>query len=232
MSQPRDRRAARSGICRCECFTGCSRARCWARGSPTRSGRGAFGWHRWFGYACLVLVTFRIAVGLRRAALRALRGFSARAGVSPGAMRATGCRRAPWRTLGHNPLGGWMVLVLLALVAAEGVTGLFANDEIFNVGPLYGYVTDATSDRFSSWHRVLADALWYAIGAAPAGNCRVFRVAQGESARADDHRAQVAARGFPPTRASRARGYCWRWCWLPRARWGCTCSSRPRPNRR
>jgi cytochrome b len=126
-------------------------------------GTRAFGWHRWFGYACLVLVGFRVLWGL----------------FGPRYARFTNFLRGPaatWRYargwlssrsvshLGHNPLGGWMVMLLLLLVAAEGVTGLYANDEIFNAGPLYGYVRDATSDRLSDWHRLLADALWYAIG--------------------------------------------------------------------
>ncbi|HKE43964.1 MAG TPA: cytochrome b/b6 domain-containing protein [Steroidobacteraceae bacterium] len=126
-------------------------------------GTQAFGWHCWFGYACLVLVGFRLAWGF----------------VGPRYARFANFLRGPgaaWRYardwlsprsiahLGHNPLGGWMVMVLLALVAAEGVTGLYANDEIFNTGPLYGYVSDAASDRLSGWHRLLADALWYAIG--------------------------------------------------------------------
>ncbi len=38
-----------------------------------------------------------------------------------------------------------MVVFLLAALFAQGVSGLFANDEIFNTGPLYGYVSDGTS---------------------------------------------------------------------------------------
>ncbi len=126
-------------------------------------GTRAFGWHRWFGYVCLVLVTFRVLWGCFGPRYARFANFLR----GPAAAWRYACdwlSPRPVAHLGHNPLGGWMVMVLLALVAAEGVTGLFANDEIFNVGPLYGYVTDATSDRLSSWHRVLADALWYAIG--------------------------------------------------------------------
>ena len=35
----------------------------------------------------------------------------------------------PARTLGHNPLGGWMALVLLLVLAAQVTTGLFASDD-------------------------------------------------------------------------------------------------------
>jgi cytochrome b len=56
-----------------------------------------------------------------------------------------------------------MILVLLALLLAMGITGLFANDEIMNTGALYGYVSDAVSDRLSRLHRSLMDWLWVAI---------------------------------------------------------------------
>ena len=125
-------------------------------------GTRAFGWHQWFGYACLVLVTFRVLWGCIGPRYARFADFLRGPGVTWRYARDWLSPRSVAHA-GHNPLGGWMVLVLLALVAAEGVSGLFANDEIFNVGPLYGYVTDATSDRFSSWHRVLADGLWYAI---------------------------------------------------------------------
>ena len=35
-------------------------------------------------------------------------------------------RPAPDREIGHNAAGGWMVLVLLALLLAQPLTGLFA----------------------------------------------------------------------------------------------------------
>lgn len=36
-------------------------------------------------------------------------------------------RFAPPRSVGHNPLGGWMILVMLAVLAALAATGLFAS---------------------------------------------------------------------------------------------------------
>jgi cytochrome b len=122
-----------------------------------------FRYHAWCGYAVLVLAAFRIlwgAVGTRHA-------------------RFTSFVRGPRRTLayllalargrhpahaGHNPLGAWMVVFLLAALFAQGVTGLFANDEIFNTGPLYGYVSDATSHALTSWHRRIFD--WILIATA------------------------------------------------------------------
>jgi cytochrome b len=56
-----------------------------------------------------------------------------------------------------------MVIFLLFALAAQGITGLFANDEIFNTGPLYGYVSDGLSLRLTSWHRRLFDWILIAV---------------------------------------------------------------------
>jgi cytochrome b len=133
---------------------------CWA---TYELGIEYFTWHRWLGYVALVLVAFRVLWGF----------------AGPRHARFAGFIRGPrawWqhaRTLtsrseehypGHSPLGGVMILLLLVLVAALGITGLFANDEIMNNGPLYGYVSDAASDSLSRLHRQLMDYLWVAIG--------------------------------------------------------------------
>jgi cytochrome b len=131
-------------------------------------GTAAFEWHARFGYATLVLVTFRIAWGFvgpaharfgdfvrgPRAAFMHVRSLFAGAGrEKPGAHVA-----------GHNPLGGWMVLLLLALLLVQSVAGLFANDEIFNTGPLYGYVGMDRSNEITSLHARLSDVILYAVG--------------------------------------------------------------------
>jgi len=121
-----------------------------------------FKYHLWLGYLVVVLAAFRILwglVGTRHARFaNFLRG-----------------PRATWRYLaallrgethstpGHNPLGAWMVIVLLAALLAQGITGLFSNDEIFNTGPLYGYITDDLSLVLTSWHRRLFDWILAAV---------------------------------------------------------------------
>ncbi|MCZ8130665.1 MAG: cytochrome b/b6 domain-containing protein [Steroidobacteraceae bacterium] len=128
-------------------------------------GTTAFRWHVWFGYATLILVAFRLVWGfvgpaharfgsfLRgpRAAWTYARGLFSRA--QPAAPVA-----------GHNPLGGWMVLALLAILLVQAAAGLFANDEIINAGPLYGYVDSEQSDVLSRLHRQLSDWILIAVG--------------------------------------------------------------------
>ena len=58
------------------------------------------------------------------------------------------------QTVGHNPLGGIMVIVMLVLVAFQGATGLFASDDIVWTGPYNGAVSEATADKLTSFHHL------------------------------------------------------------------------------
>jgi cytochrome b len=54
---------------------------------------------------------------------------------------------------GHNPLGGWMIAMMLLILLAQIATGLFANDDIMYEGPLaYKLSTDASS-FMTAWHK-------------------------------------------------------------------------------
>jgi cytochrome b len=57
-----------------------------------------------------------------------------------------------------------MVVALLLALGVQAVLGLFGNDEIVNVGPLYGYVSDAVSVRLTSLHRHLFYWIAAAVG--------------------------------------------------------------------
>jgi len=126
-------------------------------------GPEAFQWHVWLGYTTLVLVFFRVVwgfVGPRHARFSSF---------VQGVPRVVSYVRAlfskePQRFVGHNPLGALMVIAFLLLLGAQAISGLFANDEIMSTGPLYGYVSDATSDSLSRLHRQLSELLWIAIG--------------------------------------------------------------------
>jgi cytochrome b len=114
-----------------------------------------FGWHRRLGYATLVLVAFRIAwgfVGTRHARFSSfVRGPVALLAF----LRARDRQEAP----GHNPLGALSVVAMLALLLVQALTGLFANDEIANAGPFYGWVSPETSNRVSGLHATNSNLL-------------------------------------------------------------------------
>jgi cytochrome b len=72
-------------------------------------------------------------------------------------------RQLPY--LGHNPLGGWMIMGLLAILALQGVLGLYAADEdrLIIEGPLAKTVSEAAVDRAAHFHRLGFDLiLWLA----------------------------------------------------------------------
>ncbi|WP_407276176.1 cytochrome b/b6 domain-containing protein [Halothiobacillus sp. DCM-1] len=56
--------------------------------------------------------------------------------------------------LGHNPLGALSVLAMLTSILVQLVTGLFANDQIYNEGPLSDYVSERMQDLMSAIHQI------------------------------------------------------------------------------
>lgn len=74
------------------------------------------------------------------------------------------------RYLGHNPVGGYAVLLMLALLLLQATTGLFTSDDIATDGPLYAKVSGALSARLSTLHRWGFDFLLVVIGLHLAAN--------------------------------------------------------------
>jgi len=112
-------------------------------------------WHRWNGLALLTLIVWRILWGFSGPANVRFTSFVRGPAAALQYVRdlASG---TPRRFLGHNPAGGLVVVILIALVAIIGTLGLFAlehND--LATGPLYKYAGEAWAKVFTSWHRFL-----------------------------------------------------------------------------
>jgi cytochrome b len=114
-------------------------------------GGGWMDWHLKSGYAILALLVFRLGWGI-------LGGRTARfAHFVRGPRAAIDYARAIFggnrpHTLGHNPMGGWMVVFMLGLLVAQAGSGLFADDEIATQGPLAGKVSNAVVVKMSAFH--------------------------------------------------------------------------------
>ncbi len=67
------------------------------------------------------------------------------------------------KTLGHNPLGGLMVILMLAALLVQVSLGLFANDGHDYNGPLAHLTSASFSDTLSELHEDLAHFLLAAI---------------------------------------------------------------------
>lgn len=115
-------------------------------------GGNAMTYHMWSGYTILALVAFRIAwgfVGSERARFSDfLYGPSAVIRYIKGMMNLD-----PPHYLGHNPMGGISVVLLLLSVLVQATTGLFANDDIAIEGPLAPKVSGAVSSLLTTVHR-------------------------------------------------------------------------------
>lgn len=115
-------------------------------------GGNAMVWHFRLGYLIATLVIFRLLWGLvggrwsrfasfihgPRTVWRYLRGQ-----VQPGEALE----------VGHNPLGALSVFALLGFIAVQVGTGLVADDEIANIGPLNRFVSTEAGLEATSWHK-------------------------------------------------------------------------------
>ena len=111
-------------------------------------------WHVRIGYTTLTLLLFRIVwgfVGSETARFSRFLGSPVAAFRHLAHLR----RREPNREVGHNPAGGWMVLLMLALLCVQAGTGLFSNDLDDGgdtEGPLMHLVGKDRSDWFGHIH--------------------------------------------------------------------------------
>jgi len=120
-------------------------------------------WHMRAGYVILALVTFRILWGFVGGEYARYWSFLSGPGRAIGFAKSL-LGKGQHHVIGHNPLGGWMVLVLLLLLAAQAGLGLFSNDEIATTGPLARYVSDETSITLMGRHRTIGNILLVLVG--------------------------------------------------------------------
>ncbi len=120
-------------------------------------------WHMRCGYAVLTLLVFRVLWGLVGSAHARFASFLHGPRMVLTYVRAWFSHH-PRHYLGHNPLGGWMVVALLLLVALQAGTGLFANDDIYNEGPLARLVSGDASALLTAIHKINFNLLLAAVG--------------------------------------------------------------------
>lgn len=100
-------------------------------------------WHFWFGYVTLALIAFRVLWGFCGSQTSRFSDFLRGPAAVWRYIRSLPSANPPVRP-GHNALGGWSVIALLASVSVQAVSGLFASDEIDTDGPFAAHVSDAT----------------------------------------------------------------------------------------
>ncbi|NLS20369.1 hypothetical protein HGP16_27955 [Rhizobium sp. P40RR-XXII] len=113
--------------------------------------------HKTAGYGILVLVVFRILWGFVGSTTARFSSFVRSPSIIWNYFRALSRNRAE-RYLGHNPVGGLMVVGLLLACAVQGLLGLFSSDGVTATGPF----ADAAGDAISSWAASI-HATWFYV---------------------------------------------------------------------
>ena len=113
--------------------------------------------HEWVGYAALAVIALRLAWGWLGPRYARFRQFLRSPARTLAYARAVIAFAEP-RYIGHNPLGGWMVMALLAMVAAAGASGwLSVTDRFWGV------------KWVQELHEALANTLYLLVGLHLAG---------------------------------------------------------------
>lgn len=120
-------------------------------------------WHMWNGLAILIVLVFRLLWGLVGGSTARFAGFLRGPGAGLAYLRGlvTGRKSA---YLGHNPLGGWMTLVLLAVVGMQAVAGLYTTDDIIVEGPMVAVASSEAVSLGSMLHQRIYPVMLGLIG--------------------------------------------------------------------
>ena len=110
-------------------------------------------WHFRSGYCILALVLFRILWGLFGSETARFADFVR----GPRKVFEYGrslIRGAGMVHVGHNPLGGLMVVLMLVLLLVQATTGLYVDDDAGTRAPLADTASDAIVSLFTRIHRI------------------------------------------------------------------------------
>lgn len=120
--------------------------------------------HKLAGYAVMGLIVFRLWWGVAGGSTARFASFVKGPKTTLAYVAGLGSRK-PGETAGHNPLGAWSVVAMLALILVQAGLGLFATDiDGLESGPLSDRVDFDTGRLFSEWHELAFRALQGLIG--------------------------------------------------------------------
>ena len=119
-------------------------------------------WHADAGEALLAVVLFRLAWGVVGSGSARFARFLAFPRAAARHL-AHLFRREPDTLPGHNPAGGWMVVLLLLLMLGEALTGIVTNNDVADDGPLTDVMPAWLANLVSDLHGWLWQALLAAV---------------------------------------------------------------------
>jgi len=115
--------------------------------------------HEWSGCTLIVLVLARVIWGFIGSRHSRFSDFLVGPRKVLAYLRGQGSDSA-----GHNPLGGWSVVVLLALILVQAISGLFNTDDVLFSGPLYYAASSDFRDAMGVVHETAFNGLLALVG--------------------------------------------------------------------
>jgi cytochrome b len=119
-------------------------------------------WHVRIGEVLLALVLFRLLWGFFGSETARFSRFVRAPADALLHLRHVFHREADLQ-VGHNPAGGWMVMLLLALLLGETLSGLYVNNDVADDGPLTQWVPASIANAITALHTILWDVLLAAV---------------------------------------------------------------------
>lgn len=117
-------------------------------------------WHRRAGYAVLCLLVFRILWGILGSQTARFASFCRRPAQVIAYVRKDMFSRKDLQSAGHNPLGGWSVIAMLAAMLLQTLLGLIAVDvDGLESGPLSHLVSFDTGRIAAKTHHYIFNIL-------------------------------------------------------------------------
>ena len=122
-------------------------------------GGNAMVWHFRIGLTVLALLLFRLVWGLVGGRWSRFAAFI----YSPRSIiNYLKGRGKPEHSVGHTPAGAGSVFALLAVLLAQVGSGLISDDEIASAGPLVRFVSSATTNLATHYHKNIGK--WIIVG--------------------------------------------------------------------
>jgi len=125
---------------------------------------GWLAWHIWCGYAILTLLIFRILWGLVGSTTARFSHFVKGPFAGLHHIRELLSSSAP-REVGHNAVGGWMVIALILALLVQASSGLFTEDDLGmgDGGPLVGAARESWVKSMTSLHHFWINLIYILV---------------------------------------------------------------------
>ncbi len=122
-------------------------------------GGNAMAWHFRIGLTVLALLLFRLVWGFVGGRWSRFAAFIYAPRSIIDYLKGQG---KPQHSVGHTPLGAGSVFALLAILLAQVASGLISDDEIASAGPLTRFVSNATVNLATNYHKNIGK--WIILG--------------------------------------------------------------------